>query len=261
MPNLNYVFIPGNNFEGKIPTQWTGFPKLTDLNLSYNSLTGSIPPSLTTISNLEYLSVAFNSLTGTLPSELAELESLRGLYVNNNFALGGTIPPEYLNWSNLNEFFAHGTSISGSFEMICEGYNDTSLFMVSDCRDAAVEWNYWTGTLPTELGLLTTLDTLRLYLELLDRHSLNMRTFLLQRNSWTGTLPSELGNLMDMRNFDLANNEELSGSIPLEDLSSTSLTGSLEMLRALEVSSLYIAAHCGGEDPSVQCSCCDKCRE
>ena len=63
-----------------------------------------------------------------------------------------------------------------------------------------------TGTIPTELGELTSLQSLRL-----------------DRNSLSGTIPSELGNLTKLTRMDLWNNE-LSGTIPSELGNLTKLT-------------------------------------
>lgn len=55
------------------------------------------------------------------------------------------------------------------------------------------------GTLPSELGMCTLLEEL-----------------LLARNTITGTLPTELGNLSLLRYLDMAENENIVGSIPTE---------------------------------------------
>ena len=97
-----------------------------------------------------------------------------------------------------------------------------------------VRLNLWglklTGTIPTELGELTSLQFLRL-----DRNSLsgtipselgnltNLTEMYLWNNELSGTIPSELGNLTKLTRMDPYSNE-LSGTIPSELGNLTSLT-------------------------------------
>jgi len=83
-------------------------------------------------------------------------------------------------------------------------------------------WNKLTGTIPSELGNLTSLTNLHLGGNSLtgtipaELGNLSNLTWLnLQLNSLTGTIPSEFGNLTNLTNFYI-NNNSLSGIFPRE---------------------------------------------
>ncbi len=103
--------------------------------------------------------------------------------------------------------------------------------------------NGLTGTIPTQLGNLTNLETLALNVNQLTEaipaqlgNLTNLEILALGHNQLTGTIPAQLGNLTNSEWWTLDSNE-LSGTIPAElgaltnlemlDLSSNKLTGTI----------------------------------
>jgi hypothetical protein len=94
--------------------------------------------------------------------------------------------------------------------------------------------NQLTGTIPSELGNLSNLLTLRLHRNQLSGNIpvelgnlANLQVILLEFNQLTGTIPTQLGNLANLINLDLQGNQ-LTGIIPAE-------LGNLISLEALDL--------------------------
>ncbi|KAJ3682924.1 hypothetical protein LUZ60_013151 [Juncus effusus] len=87
LPNLHYLYLQRNNFNGKIPSSLSS--SLNTLDLSYNSLNGEIPIQIQNLSQLSSLNLQGNSLSGPIPDlNLPNLKLLNLSY--NNF--NGSIP-------------------------------------------------------------------------------------------------------------------------------------------------------------------------
>mmetsp|Transcript_6932 Transcript_6932/g.10118 ORF Transcript_6932/g.10118 Transcript_6932/m.10118 type:complete len:383 (-) Transcript_6932:158-1306(-) len=143
--------------------------------------------------------------------------------------------------------------------------------MMTKLRTLRIENNKITGSIPPEFGLLTTLVTLRL-----EHNNIvgivpseigmmtELRDFSLSANEISGTVPSEIGKLKELQYLSLFGNN-MSGSLPSEigimtkllelSLHLNDLTGDLDFL------------FCGPETRfyskicipcSVTCSCCDQ---
>ena len=138
------------------------------------------------------------------------------------------------------------------------------------------------GTIPTENGLLTSLEILNL-----DNNNLigtiptelcqltNLQYLNLGRNRLTGNLPTEIGQLSDLETFLVNRNPEISGSIPstitqLTSLRTTFLDGTSVTSGVNQICTLpnYLSgddtvvayADCGG-NAEVECDCCRCCND
>ncbi|XVF63454.1 hypothetical protein PTKIN_Ptkin09bG0088200 [Pterospermum kingtungense] len=138
--------------------------------LNSNNFTGRIPPSLGKLSKLYWLDLAVNQLVGAIPVStptspgLDLLLKAKHFHFNKN-KLSGTIPPKLF-----------------SSEMV----------LIHILFDG----NQFTGSIPSTLGLVQTLEVLRL-----------------DRNALTGKVPSNLNNLTNINELNLAHNN-LTGSLP-----------------------------------------------
>jgi len=102
------------------------------LSLPENNLTGELPEELKLLKYLQTLSLPGNSIKGSLPSDYSILYDLVEMNLSNNL-LTGSFPEEY--------------GGSGSFEL---------LETLDVCS------NYMTGTIPSYLESLSSLQTLKL---------------------------------------------------------------------------------------------------
>lgn len=133
------------------------------------------------------------------------------------------IPTEMGLLTNLKAFDAKSTPQGvGGATIPTELANCTSLVSIKASKIS--------GSIPTELGRLTNLDTLLLWKGTLtgtlptEMGQLTKLSFLnLKGNQLEGTLPSEIGNLQELNTFDIRSNSFI-GSIPSDVCMSPSLS-------------------------------------
>ena len=190
-----------------------------NLYLSNSGLSGEIPPAVGSLINLERLYINDNDLTGELPSEISNLNNLIFLNVSNN-QLTGLIPDDVcnmnINWNGTSYFNLTNNQFCPPypacitnqlvFPQDCadENCSDGSTGLWGWCYDQETTnslsvWNsQLSGTIPTEIGELTNLETLNLGL-----------------NNFTGEIPASFGNLINLENLNLRQNQ-ISGIIPTD---------------------------------------------
>ncbi len=279
LTNLIHLYLNDNQLSGEIPSELGNLANLTDLSLANNQLSGAILSELGSLSNLTWFKINNNYLSGTPPTELTNLTNLTSPDVDlgNNCltttGLDGTLDTFLLdkdpdwkdtqtplcttqteipqaecealvafytstdgaNWTTNTDWLATTTPCSW-YGVTCAGGHVTGIAMVS---------NQLSGTIPSELGNLTNLQTLHLYDNQLsgaiptefgnlanlkwlrlDANELsgaitelgdltNLQGIELQNNQFSGVIPLELGNLTNLQGLMLYNNQ-LSGSIPSE---------------------------------------------
>ncbi|KAJ8624601.1 hypothetical protein MRB53_033131 [Persea americana] len=170
LKKLTILILAGCSFSGKIPDELGNLEQLSFLALNSNKFIGGIPPSLGKLSNLYWLDLAGNQLTGSLPVStdttpgMDQLLNAKHFHLSNN-KLSGSIPPSLFN---------------------------SEMVLIHILFDG----NKLTGRIPSQLGLVQSLEVLRL-----------------DRNSLSGTVPSTLSNLTRINELHLANNQ-LTGPIP-----------------------------------------------
>ncbi|KAK8704598.1 hypothetical protein V6N13_048218 [Hibiscus sabdariffa] len=162
LEKLNILILAGCGFTGNIPDQLGNLAELSFLALNSNNFTGRIPPSLGKLSKLYWLDLADNQLVGTIPVStptspgLDLLLKAKHFHFNKN-KLSGTIPP-----------------ILFSSEMVL--------------IHVLFDGNQFTGSIPSTLGLVQTLEVLNL-----------------AHNNLTGPLP-DLSSMNTINYVDLSNN-------------------------------------------------------
>ena len=85
--SLKSVNLNSNSLTGSFPMLGSlskGSPNLEYLDISQNSFNGMIPSFAGTFTSLQYLSLSDNSFSGYLPSSLCRLHHLTSLYFDNN---------------------------------------------------------------------------------------------------------------------------------------------------------------------------------
>ena len=238
LTNVTYWALQDNQLTGSIPSSLGSLTNVTWLGLSRNQLTGPIPSSLGSMTNLVHLYLHDNDLSGSIPPELGQLGSLRELYLYNN-RLDGSIPDSLCEFEDTINPQQSGVNLTG-----CAASEDRAVLMdlynstegpnwerqggwgtnepIGDWEGVTVddttgrvtrldlEENRLSGSIPSSIGNLTSLEYLHLY-----------------RNQLRGSIPPSLGNLANLRWLDLFGNR-LTGGVPSE-------LGRLTKLEVLQV--------------------------
>ena len=163
-----------------------------------------------------YLSLTSTAASNTIPTEIGLLTALTSLVFFGNPNLVGTIPTEIGFLTDLTQFVSRGNGLTGSIPTelgLLTNLADELRLNVGDYQDLMgvrfTGQGGLTGTIPTELGRLTLLTG----------------TFSLYDNKLTGSIPSELGQLALLAGrLEISENKGITGSIPSELLSLTSVT-------------------------------------
>ncbi|GLU21839.1 hypothetical protein SLE2022_379520 [Rubroshorea leprosula] len=87
MPNLEYLVLSENHFNGSIPSSINKLEHLTLLLLENNELSGKIP-SMNRLNKLQTLDLSNNNLFGNIPSSLCSQSPLSYLKLNGNNLYG-----------------------------------------------------------------------------------------------------------------------------------------------------------------------------
>ncbi|XP_050378051.1 leucine-rich repeat receptor protein kinase HPCA1 [Argentina anserina] len=177
LKKLTNIILVGCSFSGPIPPSIGSLQELISLSLNSNRFSGKIPPSIGNLSKLYWLDLADNILEGSIPVSAGGEPGLDMLSHCKHFHLGmnnlsGQIPSKLFN-SNM------------------------SLIHV------LFERNELSGSIPSSLGLVKTLEVVRF-----------------DGNMLTGPIPASLSNLTSVSQMFLSNNK-LSGPAP--DLSGMTL--------------------------------------
>ncbi len=110
MRRLQYLSVSGNELTGTMPPELGDLEQLHWIFLWGNQLSGSIPEEIGDLERLFTLYLHDNQLEGSLPRQLADITELSYLRVDENPALTGPIPLEFLTlW--LNRFHWNDTGL------------------------------------------------------------------------------------------------------------------------------------------------------
>ncbi|KAI7726693.1 hypothetical protein M8C21_010969, partial [Ambrosia artemisiifolia] len=156
---------------GQLPGDIEQFTELQILSLNSNNFIGSIPPSVGNLKNLYWLDLSANKLTGSIP-----VSNLK-------------IPAGLDNLTHAKFFHLGDNQLSGSIPLRLFNSNMKLIHLL-------LENNRLTGTIPSTLGLVTSLEVVRL-----------------DRNLLRGSVPSNINNLTNTTYLFLSNNQ-LTGPMP-----------------------------------------------
>ncbi|KAL4600001.1 hypothetical protein ACB092_11G166100 [Castanea dentata] len=194
LPNLQILYIGGNQFTGTIPVSLSNVSDIHMLEISENQFTGTIPMSFGNLLNLQGFGAYSNLLGNNSVDDLSFLSSLNNcsqlnlLDVGHN-QLGGELSNSITNLSiQLLWLQLDGNSIGGSIP--------TRISNLVSLIELNLGSNLLTGNIPSSIGKLTNLNALYLF-----------------ENKLTGVIPSSVGNMTQLLDLYLFNNS-LEGSIP-----------------------------------------------
>ncbi|KAL8237370.1 hypothetical protein R6Q59_018451 [Mikania micrantha] len=194
LTELQILDLSYNRLTGSLTSQIGNLKKLTNLLLVDCDFSGQLPATLGDLESLVFMSLNLNGFTGQIPPSIGNLENLYWLDLADN-RLAGSIPvsngttPGLDMLINAKHFHFGGNMLSGPIPERLFNSNMTLLHLL-------FENNQLTGTIPDTLGLVRSLEVIRL-----------------DRNFLTGNVPSNLNNLTGVFELFLSNNQ-LTGPVP-----------------------------------------------
>ena len=256
-------FLADVKIKGTIPSEVALLTSLVSFIMANNTLSETLPTELGLLTNLNTLDVERNRLSGYIPTELGQLTGLTRLDLFGN-DLVGPIPTEIGLLTNMQIFGVGSNSLTGSIPTVIGTF----------AHEMSLERNRFTGTLPTELGLWTTLTKLNMYNNLMSGTIpteigllTNIIIFDVGKTGMSGTIPTELGQCTALVRVSFQLNE-MSGTIPTELGKCTALidvllhgnylSGNLSDILC-DSGTVFEAfwSDCGTSN--VTCSCCTAC--
>ena len=197
LTNLRVLGLQNNQFTGSIPHVLGQLSNLTWLSLDGNQLSGAIPVAFGRLSNLRSLSLVGNQLSGAIPADLGQLSNLTWLSLGGN-QLSGAIPVAFGRLNNLRTLSLGGNQLSGAIP--------ADLGRLSNLTRLSMGGNQLSGAIPAAFGRLS-----------------NLQSLYLGSNQLSGAIPAELGQLSNLTYLNLSYNSGLSGTLPLNFTTLTSL--------------------------------------
>ncbi|EAY81359.1 hypothetical protein OsI_36531 [Oryza sativa Indica Group] len=258
LPSMEFLFLYSNKLSGEIPTALSNLSGLMHLDLDTNMLSGAIPSSLGKLSSLIWLNLANNNLSGTIPSSIWNISSsLWGLNIQQNNLVGVVPTDAFTALPELRTISMDNNRFHGRLP--------TSLVNVSHVSMLQLGFNFFSGTVPSELGMLKNLEQFLLFATLLEAKeprdwefitaltncsrlkilelgasrfggvlpdslsnlSTSLQTLSLQYNTISGHIPKDIGNLIGLQSLTLDDNSFI-GTLP-------SSLGRLQNLNLLSV--------------------------
>lgn len=221
---------------GSIPSEIGLLTTMRALKLGKCGFQSTIPRELWQLTNLQHLQLSYNpQLIGTISSEVSQLSKLFLLSVPGCGLTGTSV-----RWKPM--LFSHSQYVAKpSFFSPCNPYLagtiPTEIGQLSSLGILVFPENRLTGTIPSEIGKLTNIVALSLYVNGLEGTlptELGLLTaserISLRDNQLSGRIPSEMGLLTNLTiALNLRNNTFLSGTIPSE-------LGHLSLLREMALS-------------------------
>lgn len=251
------VYLKDSNLQGSIPDEIAMLSTLEWLVLSNNEITGTIPPALMELPALFALDLALNEISGSIPS--AGAAPLEALYLDGNLLEGmlpyfGTLQNLRVQRNLLSEYDERYTTSAvlekwKMYDNVISGALP-DLWSAPNLNYVDFASNVWTGTIPTSLWNLPSLESLVLHDAQLtgtlppNTTSTHWRHLWLHGNQLEGTVPTTFGE--NWTNFTelLLHQNLLTGIIGPDHCDHLSTLDRFEMDCNLD---------------TIQCDCCTAC--
>ncbi|XWS10145.1 hypothetical protein CRYUN_Cryun39dG0050000 [Craigia yunnanensis] len=218
---LAWLNISHNSFHGSLPIELANLRRLKYLDLGHNSFRGEIPSTIGNLSKLEKLNLNDNDFEGQIPTAIGNLSNLEILFLDDN-QLSGSIPSSIFNLSSLQKNSLRSNKFSGhlSSDMLdhlpqlwllylsgnqLSGKIPTSLFKRKELQYMALNNNQLEGTIPLEVGNLTSLISFDIYHN--NFVGCLLRSLRINSIQLEGPIPQSFANCKDLEVLDLGNNK------------------------------------------------------
>lgn len=232
---LEYLHLSTNSLKGSLPSEIGNMESLKTLDLQNNQLEGQLPSTLNRMYNLENLALGHNKFAGSIP-RLNDLKTLKTIYLDHN-ALDKAFPFALAMQSSLTELHLNHNQISGSLpgeiesikrlEKLRLEFNRMQgpvprgvMNRLSHLREFSIDGNSFSGTFPTDLGGLRSIEILSASenkltgtIPPLMGHLTTMQKLHFNQNDFSGKFPASLGNLTSIVELWVQGND-LTGLIP-----------------------------------------------
>ncbi|KAK9054036.1 hypothetical protein SSX86_025112 [Deinandra increscens subsp. villosa] len=263
---LQVLNLAGNRINGSIPVFLDGFGDLRGLYLSFNRLSESIPSEIGhNCRNLEHLELAGNLLVGGIPVSLGNCTKLQSLLLYSNL-LQEEIPIELGRLAALQVLDLSRNSLSGAIPSELGGCLNLSILVFSNLLNPIPsvsnpddnlsqlgpedEFNYFEGTIPSEIVTLP-----------------NLQLLWAPRTMLEGKFPENWGACASMEMVNLAQNLfvgeiskgfDVCKKLHFLDLSSNKLTGEISDKLGVPCMTVFDVSgnHLSGSIPSFRYTTC-----
>ncbi|KAH6830337.1 receptor-like protein kinase 2 [Perilla frutescens var. hirtella] len=258
---LQIVNLAGNQVNGSIPQFVGGFRDLRGLYLSFNQLRGPIPIEIgDSCGKLEHLDLSGNFLTEGIPARIGKCRGLKTLLLYSNL-LEEVIPRELGQLSQLEVLDVSRNNFGGAIPSHLGNCTKLSVLVLTNIWDplpnvsslgggyspekmasTVDEYNFYEGTIPTEITSLSSLRMLWAPRAVLEGDFPvnwgscdNLELLSLAQNFFSGKISEGFSNCKKLHFLDLSSNR-LSGKIidkipvpcmTLFDISGNFLSGSI----------------------------------
>ncbi len=143
---VDSISIGVNQLSGTLPTSIKYLSELVHLGLGGNEIGGTILPEIGQLIKLTNLGLGGNNFTGGIPSEIGNLINLEQLWLGGNNNLGGSIPPQLGNLTNLTHFVLNDCGLTGSLPKELVGQTNIFYWRLFN--------NDLSGCYPSELAVI-----------------------------------------------------------------------------------------------------------
>jgi len=221
---IEYLLLFDNTLGSTISPKIGQLTKLKSLFFGSNLFTGGLPiGSLQNLTNLEVVNLSDNSYSGALFDAILSWPKIQGLSVDGlPNAQWSRIPTEIGLLTQLENFL--GSKMYPMIPTEMTLLSNLSYLYLFDCKAPYGEENAGPTTIPTDIGRLTHLThldleglqfltgTLPTELALLT----NLKSMNIRLNDITGELPSEIGRMTALTELDVAYMPGVKGTVPSE---------------------------------------------
>ena len=226
---LNYAGV-NPEWQGFVSPHYADLSELQEISFPGQYFQGAVPGALGGLSNLQTINLRLNPIT-SVGAGLGDSRSLQTLNLSmTNLGLSSDPTPLPAALGSISSLQTLDLSYTQLTDSIPTWLGDlTNLRTLRLNNHPNFNSTGFTGSIPTQLGSLTNLQTLRL-----DRNSLtgsippelgsltSLTDLRLDRNDLTGNIPTQLGSLTSLERLYLREND-LDGSIPTQLGSMTAL--------------------------------------